>query len=63
MIKCCKTCVAPKRHLCCHDTCEEYLAEKKRDKNDKAELKKINDYNSYAKENYIRIKSRERKKY
>ena len=28
MINCCKGCVAPKRHTACHDTCEEYKAEK-----------------------------------
>ena len=27
-IKCCYKCVAPKRHVGCHDTCEEYKAEK-----------------------------------
>lgn len=27
-IKCCKNCVAPKRHLGCHGNCPEYLAEK-----------------------------------
>ena len=28
VIKCCKECVAPKRHPGCHGTCEEYLAER-----------------------------------
>lgn len=28
VIKCCKDCVAPKRHLACWDHCPEYLAEK-----------------------------------
>lgn len=28
-IKCCKDCVAPKRHVGCHATCAEYLSEKK----------------------------------
>lgn len=27
-IRCCKNCVAPKRHLGCHIDCEEYLKEK-----------------------------------
>lgn len=27
-IKCCKDCVAPKRHVGCHGTCPEYLKEK-----------------------------------
>lgn len=27
-IKCCKDCVAPKRHPGCHGTCEEYKKEK-----------------------------------
>lgn len=28
-IKCCYKCVPPKRHLACHDTCPEYIAERK----------------------------------
>lgn len=28
MIKCCKDCVAPKRHLGCHSVCPEYIHEK-----------------------------------
>ena len=28
VIKCCKDCVAPKRHRACWDHCPEYLAEK-----------------------------------
>ena len=28
VIKCCKDCVAPKRHPGCHGACQEYLAEK-----------------------------------
>nr|DAI61187.1 MAG TPA: hypothetical protein [Caudoviricetes sp.] len=28
-IKCCKDCIAPKRHAGCHATCAEYLSEKK----------------------------------
>ena len=31
-IKCCKNCVPPKRHLACHDTCEEYRAEKEEER-------------------------------
>ena len=27
-IKCCKDCVAPKRHAGCHDTCKDYKKEK-----------------------------------
>lgn len=27
-ISCCKDCVPPKRHIGCHSTCEEFLAEK-----------------------------------
>ena len=27
-IKCCKGCVAPKRHPGCHDTCKEYKEQK-----------------------------------
>jgi len=28
-VHCCKDCKPPKRHAACHDTCEEYIAEKK----------------------------------
>lgn len=28
IIKCCKDCVAPKRHIGCHADCKEYLEEK-----------------------------------
>lgn len=27
-IKCCKDCIAPKRHPGCHDVCPEYIHEK-----------------------------------
>ena len=27
-IKCCKDCIPPKRHIGCHDICEEYKKEK-----------------------------------
>lgn len=27
-IICCKDCIPPKRHIGCHDTCEEYKKEK-----------------------------------
>lgn len=27
-ITCCKNCVPPQRHPCCHSTCEQYLKEK-----------------------------------
>lgn len=30
IITCCKRCEAPKRHLGCHSTCQEYLAERAR---------------------------------
>lgn len=29
MIHCCKNCVAPRRHLGCHSSCEDYIREKK----------------------------------
>ena len=29
-ISCCRGCEAPKRHLGCHSTCPEYLAEAKK---------------------------------
>ena len=35
-IKCCKNCKPPKRHLACHDICEEYLEEKARYEHEKA---------------------------
>lgn len=28
MIRCCKECVPPKRHIGCHETCKKYLEEK-----------------------------------
>ena len=28
IIKCCRYCVAPKRHPGCHGTCPEYIAER-----------------------------------
>lgn len=28
VIKCCKDCVAPKRHTACWDHCQEYIQEK-----------------------------------
>ena len=27
-ITCCKGCVPPKRHTCCHQHCEEYIEQK-----------------------------------
>ena len=30
IIKCCKNCVPPKRHLRCHSTCEEYKRDKEK---------------------------------
>lgn len=39
-IKCCKGCVAPKRHKACWDHCPEYLAEKAQHDKRKAELDK-----------------------
>lgn len=35
-IKCCRGCVAPKRHTACWDHCPEYLAEKAEHENCKA---------------------------
>lgn len=29
-ITCCKDCIAPKRHIGCHEVCLEYLSEKKK---------------------------------
>lgn len=41
-IKCCKDCVAPKRHLGCHSTCSEYLTERAKmdERNEKRRLEK-----------------------
>lgn len=39
--KCCKNCVAPKRHAGCHSTCEEYLTA--REKHDKIREKMVAD--------------------
>ena len=38
-MKCCKDCVAPKRHLGCHATCEECAKGKEEDKAKKKWLK------------------------
>jgi hypothetical protein len=38
-IRCCKSCIAPKRHLGCHATCKEYLDEKAQFEKDKAKVK------------------------
>lgn len=39
-IKCCKDCVAPKRHPGCHGHCPEYTAEKALYEAEKAEYEK-----------------------
>lgn len=36
LFDCCKNCKPPKRSLCCHDNCEEYL----QDKHTKDELRR-----------------------
>jgi len=36
-IKCCKHCVAPKRHVACWGHCSKYLAEKAQDEQKKAQ--------------------------
>lgn len=38
MITCCKDCVAPKRHVGCHADCQEYIDEKKKHDERKAEI-------------------------
>lgn len=38
MITCCKDCVAPKRHVGCHADCQEYIGEKKKHDEKKAEI-------------------------
>ena len=60
-IECCKSCVAPKRHIGCHAVCPEYIAEKtayeeirsnamKKKKNDEA----VRDLQWYAKSKHDR---------
>ena len=39
-IKCCKDCVPPERHPCCHDVCERYLKEKEEWEERKASIRK-----------------------
>ena len=39
-INCCLNCVAPKRHLGCHDTCKEYKREKDEIAKEKEKIKK-----------------------
>lgn len=38
MITCYKDCVAPKRHVGCHAECQEYIDEKKKHDEKKAEI-------------------------
>lgn len=46
MIKCCKDCVAPKRHIGCHGTCKEYLDEKAADEELKAKERAAREFYS-----------------
>ena len=50
-IKCCKDCVAPKRHSGCHSICEEYIKEKAKHEELKAKMdankKKYTQANDY----------------
>lgn len=48
-IKCCYKCVPPKRHLGCHETCEEYLKEKEEWNKKKEEITKIKTRDRYFK--------------
>ena len=41
-IKCCKSCVAPKRHTGCHAACPEYRQEKESNDKLNAEIRKAN---------------------
>ena len=50
MIRSCNGCVAPKRHLGCHATCEDYLKEKAQDEAERAALRKDNEYYRYRRE-------------
>lgn len=47
MIKCCRNCVAPKRHVGCHGTCKEYLEEKAAWEDAKKSSRKDNIYLVY----------------
>lgn len=55
MIRCCKNCVPPKRHTCCHDHCKEYIAEKEQNVINKKKAAKEVMYRQYVYDNHIRI--------
>lgn len=42
-IRCCKDCIAPKRHPGCHATCQEYIDEKAKYTVEKAKERKAMD--------------------
>ena len=65
MIRCCRYCTPPERHLGCHATCEEYLREKKKYDHDKREIsnkKKIaHDMNTYEIDRFNKIQNKKRR--
>jgi hypothetical protein len=66
-IKCCKDCVAPKRHLGCHDTCEDYKKEKaehdksKQNERKKRESERLIDEHDFDMTPYAGIRKRRRR--
>lgn len=63
-IKCCTHCVPPKRHSGCHSTCPEYTKEKAEHNREKAETRKLYDYekdaNDYEVNRLYQIKKKTR---
>ena len=60
MIKSCTGCVPPKRHLGCHSTCPEYIAEKKAWEKKRAEINKQRKIESDFIGDILRNKNRRR---
>ena len=54
-IKCCKDCVAPKRHPGCHDRGEQYQKEKAQLDAENAQIRKERDKERALKSNYNKI--------
>lgn len=47
IIKCCKDCIPPKRHLGCHSNCPEYLKEKQLLEIERIKKRKLKEYILY----------------
>ena len=62
MIKCCKNCVAPKRHSGCHANCKEYIEEKKHDQELKDQYKKNHIIDCYEAEKHKKVSIQKLKK-